>query len=83
MALIYDSPRSASVRAIQETKLQVIHRRDINDLLDDTKLREKFLGQIFNRIVNLNSKLKRLEDKNSFEFRVDDSKSDHRNLKSY
>ena len=82
MALIYDSPRSASVRAIQETKLKVIHRREINDLLDDTKMREKFLGQIFTRIVNLNSKLKRLEDKNSFEFKVDYSKSQHSNLKS-
>ena len=82
MALIYDSPRSASVKALTETRLKAIQREDFNDLLQNADLRTKFLGQIFNRIVLLNSRLKRYESetdrlpKSSQEFIVNEIKDE-------
>jgi len=58
MALIDDKPRSASVSALETTKLNVFHRNNFLDIMkSDSEIGVTFLSGIFNRLRDSNSKI--------------------------
>ena len=68
MALIDDKPRSASVSAVNTTKLKVFHRNNFLDIIkSDNAITTKFLSGLFNRLRVSNSKIVQYEIDNKQE----------------
>ncbi|NBR64139.1 MAG: FHA domain-containing protein, partial [Verrucomicrobia bacterium] len=60
MALLDDKPRSASARALEPTRLQIMNVEEFNDLfLSDPSALAPFLSSFFERLRNTNELLRR------------------------
>lgn len=62
MSLVYDSPRSATVTALEETLVREYHRDSIvSTMKENPEAIIKFLKNIFERLRDANSKIAKLE----------------------